>query len=425
LKNTRLTRLDNGIRVVTKKLENFDSVVVGCWVETGAVRENIHNNGISHFLEHMAFKGTHTRTAKQIAEEIESIGGYLNAYTSKEVTAFHAKVLKEELQTAIDILSDILQNPTFLTEELERERQVILQEISQTQDTPDDVIFDHFEGVAFAQQALGRSILGSAEIVSKISADDLINYRSEYYNANNIIFAAVGNVSHEDLINSADRYFSGFKNKTVKPHNDTYNYIGGSYSDIRDLEQAYVIVGFSGVGNLDDDYYKLALFSSILGGGMSSRLFQEVREKRGLAYSVYSFSSSYKNNGTFGIYSATSPEKLSELSDVISGELIKMRKNISEKELKRTKAQFRSSLLMTKESNSASCEQMVNQTLIFGHPISWEDILKKLEAITLDDIEHLTDRILSSNASTVTVGKCDTSPIVLALQKNGINHKRR
>ncbi|MDR2158088.1 MAG: insulinase family protein [Holosporaceae bacterium] len=416
-----LTQLDNGIRVVTKNIENFESIVLGYWIEAGGVCEEEDNNGISHFLEHMAFKGTASRIAKEITEEIESVGGYLNAYTSKETTAFHAKVLKEDGQLAIDILSDILQNPTFPEEELERERGVILQEISQTNDTPDDIIFDHFQNVAFANQSMGRSILGTVDVVSAIEASDLRAYRAKYYNPDNIVFAAAGNVDHEELLKSADKYFSAFKGDATPVHDTQYDYVGGSYSDIRDLEQTHAIIGFNGVSSTSDDYYTLAILSSVLGGGMSSRLFQEVREKRGLAYAIYSFSSSYRKNGLFGVYAATSPNKLSELSNVVSGELIKTCENISEKEIKRTKAQFKASLLMANESNSASCEQIVNQTLIFKHPLERKEILQKINSITVEDVQKLANKILSSDASVITVGKSDASSVINALQLCGIN----
>ena len=417
---SKLSTLDNGIRVVTKRLENFDSVVTGYWVEAGGVCEEESNCGISHFLEHMAFKGTTTRTAKQIAEEIEAVGGCSNAYTSKEVTAFHAKVLKEDKQVAIDILSDILLNPTFDKEELERERGVILQEISQTFDTPDDIIFDHVQNVAFANQSMGRPILGPVSVVSKISSDDLRNYRAKYYNADNVIFAAVGDVCHEEIIDSANKYFSQFGSAKTPVHDKAYTYTGGMYSDKRSLEQAHVIIGFNGLPSTDPDYYTLAIFSSILGGGMSSRLFQEVREKRGLVYSIYSFSSSYKRNGLFGIYAATSADKLGELSDVASTELIKMRDDISEKEFNKTKAQFKAALLMASESNSATCEQIVNQTLLFKRPLSHDEILKKIESVSIEDVKRLTDKIISSKASIVTVGNCDCESIAPVLSANGI-----
>jgi predicted Zn-dependent peptidase len=368
----------------------------------------------------MAFKGTKSRNVKQIAEEIESVGGFLNAYTSKETTAFHAKVLKEDKRLALDILSDILQNPTFPAEELERERGVIIQEIYMTQDTPDDIIFDHFQNVAFANQSLGRPILGPVETVSKIDASDLRAYRSKYYSADNIVFAAAGNVDHDEVLRLAEEYFAGFKTDATPVCDKQYDYVGGTYSDIRDLEQTHLIIGFNGLSSTSEDYYTLAILSSILGGGMSSRLFQEVREKRGLAYSIYAFSSSYRKNGAFGIYAATSPDKLAELSNVVAGELVEIRRNISEKELKRTKAQFKASLLMAKESASASCEQIANQTLIFQRPIEQNETLEKINSVGIEDVQKLAEKILSSNASVISVGKSDASQAVQALNSCGI-----
>jgi len=415
-----LTKLDNGLRVVTKSIDNFESVVLGYWVDAGAVCEDETNNGISHFLEHMAFKGTTTRTAKQIAEAIESVGGYSNAYTSRETTAFHARVLKDDKNVAIDILSDIMQNPTFQKEELERERGVILQEISQTNDTPDDIIFDYFQNVAFPNQAMGRPILGPTSIVSKITSDDLRAYRDRYYNADNMLFCAAGNISHEEVLDYANKYFSNFSGKKTQVHDKKYEYRGGLYSDVRDLEQSHAIIGFEGVPSLSEDYYKMAIFSSILGGGMSSRLFQEVREKRGLVYSVYSFTSSYRRNGLFGIYAATSKDKLRELATVATAELLKMRDNITEKEFNRTKTQFKASLLMSQENCAAVCEQIANQTMIFGSPLKREDILSRINAVTIDDIRKMADKIISSNVSVITVGQGNTDLIVPALERNGL-----
>ncbi|MDR0968498.1 MAG: insulinase family protein [Holosporaceae bacterium] len=416
MSKTIITRLNNGIQVATRSIESFESVVLGYWVKAGGVCENKSECGISHFLEHMAFKGTTSRNAKQISEEIESVGGFLNAYTSKEITAFHAKVLKENKELVIDVLSDILQNPTFPEEELERERGVIMQEIYQTQDTPDDIIFDHFQNVAFANQSLGRPILGTAEIVSKITARDLQDYRAKYYNADNIIFAAAGNVDHDELLKLADKYLSKFRNNVTPVHDKRYDYVGGSYSDVRDIEQTHVIIGFDGLSSASEDYYAAATLSSILGGGMSSRLFQEVREKRGLAYSIYAFSSSYKRNGTFGVYAATSPDKLTELSKVIANELTKIEEDVLEKELDKTKAQLKSALLMARESSSASCEQIANQTAIFGSPLEKEDVVKKIESVSIEDVKKLANKIFSSKTSVVTVGKNDATPVIEVLR---------
>jgi predicted Zn-dependent peptidase len=257
-------------------------------------------------------------------------------------------------------------------------------------------------------------------VVSKINADDLKKYRSTHYNADNIIFAAAGNVIHEEFVDLASKNLCAFKTNVSPIHDVQYDYVGGSYSDIRDLEQVHVIIGFNGVSNLDDSYYTTAIFSSILGGGMSSRLFQEVREKRGLCYSIYSFASSHKRNGSFGIYSATTSDKLAELSDIVANEIIGMKKSITEKEFNITRAQFKASLLMSGENNSTCCEQIVSQTRIFGRPLENKEILEKINAVTMDDVKKLTDRILSSRTSVVTVGKCDCSSVISKLETNGI-----
>ncbi|MDR0677131.1 MAG: insulinase family protein [Holosporaceae bacterium] len=420
MSRAQLTQLNNGIRVVTKTVESLESIFLGYWIEAGSVHEENDDNGISHFLEHMAFKGTTSRKANQITEEIESVGGHINAYTSRETTAFQTKILKEDLALGMDILSDILQNPTFPEEELEKERYVILQEISQTFDTPDDIIFDYFQDIAFANQKLGRSILGSPQTVNKITTEDLRRYRSKYYNADNIVLAAVGNLCHYDLLKQADKYLFKFASNVTSVANEQYNYVGGVFSDTRDLEQTHIIIGFEGVSSLSAEYYTQAILSSILGGGMSSRLFQEIREKRGLAYSIYSFSSAHRKNGLFGIYSATSSEKITELVNVSLGELLDMCSNISEKELRRTKAQFKASLLMSNESNSALCEQIANQTIIFKKPYEQKEILEKINSVTLEDIQKVARKITSSNLSIITVGKGNADSILPIAESLGI-----
>lgn len=420
LQGKKLTKLENGLTVVTKSVDTVASVALGYWVSVGGVNEAPLECGISHFLEHMAFKGTRTRSAKDIAVEIESVGGYSNAYTSKEVTAFHAKFLKENVTSGIDILSDIMLNPVFNKMELERERGVILQEISQTYDAPDDIIFDYFQEVAFKNQSLGRSILGPAAIVSKITSNDLRRYREKFYNADNIVFAAAGNISHDEVLELANKYFLEFNIQKTPPHDETYQYVGGEFSDVRELEQEHVIIGFEGIASLNPDYYTMAVLSSILGSGMSSRLFQEVREKRGLVYSVYSFASSYRRNGLFGIYAATSANKLEELADVAVNELLKMTVAITEEEFSRTKTQFKASLLMSGESNTASCDQIASQTMLFGKPLEHAEMLEKLNKVSINDVIELAKRIVKGKCSVVTVGKADCRGAIRALQKNGV-----
>lgn len=405
---TKLSKIDNGITIVTHETDSVESVSLGYWVTAGGITEEKSHHGISHYLEHMAFKGTNLRTAKDIAEEIESVGGYLNAFTSRDVTAYQSKVLKEDIDLSVDILSDILVNPTFLSEEMERERGVILQEIKQSQDTPDDIIFDHFQNTAFPDQPMGRPILGTAEIVSHITTDDLRKYRSENYTTDSIILAAAGNVSHEKLLDLANKYIGHIQNTEKKCNKIEPVYVGGHFFDERPkLEQSHVILGFNGLNYSDKDYYTSALFSSILGEGMSSRLFQEIREKRGLVYSVYSFTSNYRDAGLFGIYAATSPSKLEELLDVAYAEIQKMHKNISIKEFERTKAQYKSELLMSQESTSVTCDQVASQTVLFNRPISNHEILEKINAVTIDMIEAYTERLLSSKPTLIIVGNND------------------
>lgn len=420
MQGKKLTKLENGLTVVTKSVDTVASVALGYWVSVGGVNEAPLESGISHFLEHMAFKGTKTRSAKDIAVEIESVGGYSNAYTSKEVTAYHAKFLKENVNSGIDILSDIMLNSVFNKMELERERGVILQEISQTYDAPDDIIFDYFQEVAFKNQSLGRSILGPAAIVSKITSNDLRRYREKFYNADNIVFAAAGNISHDEVLELANKYFLEFNIQKTPPHDETYQYVGGEFSDVRELEQEHVIIGFEGIASLNPDYYTMAVLSSILGSGMSSRLFQEVREKRGLVYSVYSFASSYRRNGLFGIYAATSANKLEELADVAVNELLKMTVAITEEEFSRTKTQFKASLLMSGESNTASCDQIASQTMLFGKPLEHAEMLEKLNKVSINDVIELAKRIVKGKCSVVTVGKADCRGAIRALQKNGV-----
>lgn len=406
--NAKLSKIDNGITVVSQEMASVESVTLGFWVKAGGISETKEKHGISHYLEHMAFKGTNKRTARQIAEEIESVGGYLNAFTSRDVTAYHAKVLKEDIDLALDILSDILKNPTFLPEEMERERGVILQEISQTNDTPDDIIFDHFQNCAFPDQPMGRPILGIADIVSNISTDDLREYRTKNYTSDAIILSAAGNIQQEKLVKFAETYVGDISQSTAHKDGITPKYEGGYFFDERPkLEQSHVVLGFNGVKYTDPDYYTASLFSSILGEGMSSRLFQEIREKRGLVYSVYSFMSNYKDAGLFGVYAATSPSKVHELLDVVCEEINKMRKGITQKEFKRTRVQYKASLLMSRESTSSTCDQIASQTVLFGHPIPDQDVIDRINAVSIEDIEAYTDKLLSSKPTLVSVGNMD------------------
>ncbi|MEE8534091.1 MAG: pitrilysin family protein [Alphaproteobacteria bacterium] len=396
-----LTTLDSGLRVVSVDMPGLETAAVGVWVDAGARCESAEHNGISHLLEHMAFKGTHRRNALQIAEEIESVGGYLNAYTSREHTAFVARVLKEHVPLAVDILADILQHTTMPDDELEREREVVIQEIAQVHDTPDDLVFDLFQETAYPDQPLGRSILGTAERVSGFSRDAIAGYMAEHYGAERMVVVAAGRVDHDALIALAGEAFDSLPHR-ARGSVDPADYRGGDGRQNRDLEQVHLVMGFNGVSYTDPDFYAQQVLATALGGGMSSRLFQEVREKRGLAYSVFSFASSYVDGGLFGIYAGAGDTHVGELVPVICGEIVKIAEAVREDELDRARAQLKAALLMSLESPSARCEQIGRQMLIFGRPIPPAEIIERIEAVDGDAITRTTRRLIESGQPTIT-----------------------
>ncbi|MGB0750198.1 MAG: M16 family metallopeptidase, partial [Magnetospiraceae bacterium] len=318
--STRLTVLDNGMRVVTDAMETVETASLGVWVEAGTRHETPQVNGISHLLEHMAFKGTRRRDARAIAEEIEAVGGQMNAYTSRENTAYYAKVLKEDVGLALDVIADILQNSVMDPEELARERSVIVQEIRQANDTPDDIIFDHFQETAFPDQAIGRPVLGTEHLVETMPRESILAYMRDHYSPSRLVLSAAGRVNHVEIVNMAE---AAFTDLTAGPSEafDPLVYKGGDYRESRNLDQVQFVLGLEGAAYDSPDYYPMTILTTILGGGMSSRLFQEVREKRGLAYSIYAFASSYVDGGVFGIHAGTGAGELEELVPVIADAL--------------------------------------------------------------------------------------------------------
>jgi len=399
----QVTTLPNGLRVVTDSIPHVETVTCGLWVDVGARHEPAHINGISHVLEHMAFKGTARRSARQIAEEIEAVGGYLNAYTSREATAYHSRILKDDLPLAIDILADILQNSTFDATEFEREQSVIIQEIGQTLDTPDDIVFDYFQEICFPNQPMGRAILGTAEIVRSLTPAQVKAYMQDHYGAHQMVFAAAGKLEHQEIV---DRVAEKFAQLPVDRPKETPPavYKGGVFHQARDLEQTHMILGFEGLPFGHPEHYVASVLSTVLGGGMSSRLFQEVREKRGLVYSIYTFSSNYQDSGIFGIYAGTSPYQLSELLPVVHDELDHFSKTLDVSEINRAKAQLRASLTMSLESTTARCEQLANHLLIYGRLIPLREILDEVEAVTLERVGALAERLFKGPKTMITLG---------------------
>jgi predicted Zn-dependent peptidase len=396
----------NGLRIATDKMSEIESASINITVRVGSRYESKEINGVSHFLEHMAFKGTAKRTARQIAEEFDAIGGYFNAYTGRESTVYNVKLLKNDVSVGIDILADILQNSSFSEEEMGKELGVILQEIAQTNDTPDDIIFDLFQEAAFKSQSLGRSILGDEQTISTFNSDTLRSYVDSHYRAPNIVISCVGNIEHEELANQISDLFGGLK-PVYDKQIEAGSYVGGKILHDKDLEQVQLLIGFDGVSyNNREDFYVAQVASSIIGGGMSSRLFQEVRENRGLAYSVGSFNAGYSDCGLFGIYAATSDKQVNELYEVIFAELDKASRDITSEELTRSKNQLKASILMSKESSSYRADELARNMAFYNRQISFDELIAKIDAIDKQQIELLIKKIITSpNPTIAAMGK--------------------
>lgn len=398
----QVTRLPNGLTVATDAMPGVETVSLGVWAAVGARNETREVNGVAHLLEHMAFKGTERRSARAIAEEIEAVGGHLNAYTSREQTAFYAKVLAEDVPLAVDIIADILQHSVFDPEELARERAVVLQEIGQAEDTPDDIIFDLFQEAAYPGQPMGWPILGRAEIVRNLSREAIGGYMRRHYAPRRLILAAAGRIDHERLVELAAAFDSLPGRDIGSPVPAAYR--GGEHREDRDLEQVHVVLGFDGLAYADPDYHAASVYSTLIGGGMSSRLFQEVREKRGLVYSIYSFSSSYTDGGLFGIYAGTGESEVAELMPVVCDELVKSADTIEPQEVARARAQLKAGILMARESTGSRCEQLAQQLIVYGRPIPPEETVGKIDAVGTEDVARVARRILGSPPTLAALG---------------------
>ncbi|MEO5338088.1 MAG: insulinase family protein [Magnetospirillum sp. WYHS-4] len=403
MNEVRVTTLPNGLRVVTDPMETVETASVGVWVEVGTRHEQPELNGVSHLLEHMAFKGTRKRDARAIAEEIEAVGGHLNAYTSRENTAYYAKILKEDLGLAVDIIADILQHSAMDPEELARERAVIIQEIHQAHDTPDDIIFDYFQETAFPGQGLGLPVLGLADLIRDMPRPDILDYMQGHYSAPRMVLAAAGRIEHDRLVDLAERAFRSLPPPRAA-EGDAARYVGGDFRQDRDLEQVHLLLGMEGVSYQDPDFYKVSILSTLLGGGMSSRLFQEVREKRGLVYSIYSFLSSYVDGGLFGIYAGTGEGEVEELIPIVCDEIKKVADELREEEVVRARAQLKASILMGRESTSSRCEQLARQMIVFGRPLPVPEVIANIEAVDGAAVRQAARRIFASPPTFAALG---------------------
>lgn len=405
-----VSRLSNGLTVATETLPSIESVALGVWVKSGARNERDEEHGIAHLLEHMAFKGTGRRSAFEIASDIENVGGEINAATSVETTSFFARVLGKDVPLAIDILADILTDSKFDPAELEREQHVILQEIGAAHDTPDDVVFDRFTETAFRQQPIGRSILGTPDTVRSFTSRQLHDYLERQYGADRMVVVAAGDVRHDDFVREVEKRLGQFRPNAENEPPRAALYLGGDFREERDLMDAQIVLGFEGRAYHVRDFYASQVLSMILGGGMSSRLFQEVREKRGLCYSVYAFHWGFSDTGIFGIHAATGEGDIGTLVPVIVEELRRAGESIAQEELDRARAQYHAGLVMSAESPASRASQIARQLLLFGRPIPKEELVDRLSKLTLERLTDLSARLFSTAPTIAAIGPVSSLP---------------
>lgn len=398
-----LTTLPNGLRIISDHVPSVDSVAVGIWTDCGTRHENMEHNGIAHMVEHMMFKGTPNRSAAQIAEQIEDVGGHINAYTSREVTAYHLHLLKDDLPLAVDILADIIQRPVMPAHEVERERGVILQEIGMTHDTPDDLVFDLFQEEAYPGQALGAPILGRPGIIEQMERESLMAYVDNFYTPGRLVVSAAGNVEHKALVDLVAHHFTDLPADKDSTYQQA-RYEGGDRRSEKTLEQSHIIVGFEGMPRADDDFYAAMALATILGGGMSSRLFQEVREKRGLVYSIFSFHHAFQDSGLFAVYAGTGPDDLPELIPVLGNEIGKMAQEVPEDELARAKAQMRADILMGRESMMRRANAQAKRLIHFGDILDIDEKIRRIDSLTPTDVTRTGKRIFGTVPTLTALG---------------------
>lgn len=398
------TVLKSGVTVVTERIPGFRSVAVGLWIGTGSRFETIEDAGISHMIEHVLFKGTKKRTAKQIAESIESLGGQLNAFTSKEYTCYYARVLDEHLPVAIDVLLDMYFYSLFKTEDIEREKKVILEEIRMYEDTPDEIIHDLFSQTIWDGHPLGRPVLGTIQSVTNLTREKILDYFNKHYNPSNLVIAFAGNICHEHAISLVEKAFWEISSTAVKLEVEPPRHKSGYRVIVKPLEQVQLCLGVPAISQYDERVYVLQILNNILGGGASSRLFQKIREERGLVYSVYSYYTTFRDSGLFVVYAGTSPKNLSEVIELICQEIDKITKEgITESELVRTKEQIKGSFLLASESVIHRMHRLGKCELFHRRLITPEEILNKISLVTVEDVQELATELFDPARYTLVV----------------------
>ncbi len=400
---TDLTTLPNGVRVVSRSMPHVETVSLGLHVDTGARLETQATNGVAHLLEHMVFKGTATRSARRIAEEIEDVGGSLNAYTARDMTVFHARMLAGDAPLGLEIIADLVRAPRFDEAELEREKAVVLQELGEARDTPDDIVFDHLQAAAYPGQSIGRSILGSEESIAALTAADLRDWLNVQYRGGSCIVAAAGKVDHDALVALSERLF-GDLDPGTRPDFAPATFAPGVHHDRRKFEQAHLTLGAPAPGYHHPDFDAVAVFVTAAGGGASSRLFQELREDRGLAYSVYASTTPYADAGLFSVYLATAKKDAARAIDLAMAVLADTAAGLRPDELARAKAQVRAGLLMSLESPGGWAEYLARQLLAHGTIKTPADLVARIDAVDLDTVRAAAGRMLVGPYAVADVG---------------------
>ena len=412
----RLHTLPNGFRIVTEAMPGLQSASIGLWVEAGGRHETLAQNGIAHFLEHMAFKGTHRRTALRIAEEIEDVGGYINAYTGREITAYYARVLSDDVLMALDVIADIVLNPVFRKADIETERNVILQEIGQALDTPDDIIFDWLNEVSYPNQPFGRTILGAEKQVAAFSKADLECFTRQHYGPEQIILSAAGGVDHDAIVAAAERIFGGLS-QVERAAIEPARFLGGERREVKDLEQAHLALAFDAPGYRDDLVYTAQAYATAMGGGMSSRLFQKIREERGLCYSIHAMSSANEDTGQITIYAGTTKEDIGNLVQLTIDELRRAAEDMSEAEVARARAQLRAGLLMGLESPSSRAERNARLLSIWGRVPAVSEAVAKIDAVNTAAVRRFAADLTTAQSALVVYGPVAKAPGIDEVRK--------
>ncbi|MEJ2685177.1 MAG: pitrilysin family protein [Candidatus Sulfobium sp.] len=394
--------LENGIPVVMEPFRTVRSVAVGVWVKVGSRYEPSEQNGISHFLEHMFFKGTKKRDTRDIAVEIDSIGGDLNAFTSREQTAFYIKVLDEFLDKGIDLLSDILVNSVFPEDELEKEKKIIKEEIKMVEDTPDDYVHDLFSVTIWGNEGLGQPILGRRETVASFTREDILSHIRRYYGTKDIVVSCAGNFVPDELMKMLGRRFGGLRHGSEPKKGNPPEFRRDVRVYTKEMSEAHICVGVPALSQTSDERYAFFLLNTVLGAGVSSRLFQEIRERRGLAYSVYSFTSSYVDTGLWGVYAGVSKRRIREVADVIVREMLDLKDTLTDTELERAKKHLKGNLILGLESTSSRMNNIARQEIYFGRYISSDEIIKSVERVDLKQVKDLADRLIRKDLFSIT-----------------------